>query len=100
MGWGRYLLLGDLGQQLDLSDQKDQIESLRTELQRARATSGARADLGQLRAENDELRLYLAALIRLLTSKGLVSPDELKRIVETVDTDDGRRDGRFSGPMT
>ena len=26
MGWGRYLLLGDLDQQLDLVDQKGELE--------------------------------------------------------------------------
>ena len=36
MGWGRYLLLGNLGQQLDLSDQARDLEDLRAELNRSR----------------------------------------------------------------
>jgi len=100
MGWGRYLLLGDLGQQLDLSDQKREMDTLRDELRRNRMSSGNTNDIGQLRAENDELRLYLAAVVRLLTSKGVVTREELKNIVAVVDAEDGRSDGRFTGPMT
>ena len=100
MGWGRYLLLGDLGQQLDLSDQKREMDTLRDELRRNRMSSDNTNDIGQLRAENDELRLYLAAVVRLLTSKGVVTREELKNIVAVVDAEDGRGDGRFTGPMT
>jgi hypothetical protein len=63
-------------------------------------SSGNTNDVAQLRAENDELRLYLAALVRLLTSKGVVTREELENIVAIVDTDDGRSDGRFRGPIT
>ena len=99
MGWGRYLLLGDLGQQLDLSDQKREIESLRDELRRARTASDGRNDTAQLQAENDELRLYIAALVRLLTSKGVITRQELKDLIAVVDAEDGRSDGRYTGPM-
>ena len=75
MGWGRMLLLGDLGQQLDLQDQKQEIESLRRELRSAsagRTNSGVERRVARLEQENDELRLYLAALIRHLTAKRIV----------------------------
>ena len=98
MGWGRYLLLGDLGQQLDLADQRDEIESLRDELRRNRAGSQT-GDLARLQAENDELRLYLAAIVRLLTSKGVIRKEELQKVVDAIDTEDGRRDGRYEGNL-
>jgi hypothetical protein len=100
MGWGRYLLLGNIGQQLDLSDQKQEIDTLRNELRCSRVSSGGVNDVAQLREENDELRLYLTALVRLLTSKGVVTREELESIVAAVDAEDGRRDGRFTGPIT
>ena len=99
MGWGRYLLLGDLGQQLDISDQRQEIENLRNDLRRTRMAGGGTNDVARLRADNDELRLYLAALVRLLTSKGVVTRDELTKIVAMVDAEDGQSDGRFTGPM-
>lgn len=105
MGWGRLLLLGNVGQQLDLSDQKAEIDELRRELAYNRHTSVADAvDLGpverEIRAlqhENDELRLYLTAVVRLLVSKGALSQDELIAMVNAVDSDDGLPDGRYSG---
>jgi hypothetical protein len=100
MGWGRLLLLGNLGQQLDIEDQRSEIESLREELRRSRVSSPAASDeVARLRAENDELRLYLAAVIRILTSKGIVSREEVKRVVEMVDIEDGARDGRHRGDL-
>jgi hypothetical protein len=105
MGWGRLLLLGNIGQQLDLSDQKAEIEELRRGLEQNRAlTMGKPVDLGSvereiraLHTENDELRLYLTAITRLLVSKGAVTQDELIEIVNAVDSEDGLPDGRYSG---
>lgn len=100
MGWGRYLLLGELGQQLDISDQKVELERLRAEVQRRDPASLDPAPaIQRLQQENDELRLYLAAVIRCLVSKQVISGGELKQIVELVDAEDGARDGRFSGPI-
>lgn len=98
MGWGRYLLLGDLGQQLDLADQRTEIENLRDELRRSRAQS-PEGSVAQLQAENDELRLYLSALTRLLISKGIVSREELRKVVDIIDEEDGKRDGRYKGSV-
>lgn len=98
MGWGRYFLLGDFGQQLDLTDQRNEIESLRQELSQIRMSSGGSADNFQsLQMENDELRLYLAAIVRLLISKGVFTKDEMRRVVDAVDAEDGMRDGRYRG---
>ena len=98
MGWGRYFLLGDLGQQLDLADQRDEIESLREELRRSRASAPGPADnVAQLQAENDELRLYLVAVVHLLISKGIVSQEEMRQVVDIIDAEDGMRDGKYRG---
>jgi hypothetical protein len=100
MGWGRYFLLGDLGQQLDLSDQKAEIDRLRQEMQRSRAAgSGSTEAFRRLQAENDELRLYLAAVIRILIAKRVVTQAEMKQIVDAVDAEDGAVDGRFTGEL-
>ena len=100
MGWGRFLLLGDLGQQLDLSDQKAEIERLRDELRRSRSsTPDLSFNLRQLQNEHDEVKLYLAALVRMLVSKGILSGDELKQMVAMIDAEDGSVDGAFSGRM-
>lgn len=100
MGWGRFLLLGDLGQQLDLSDQKAEIERLRDELrQRRAATVDPSGQLTRLQQDIEELRLYLAALVRILVSKRAISAEELRQVVQIVDAEDGSADGRFTGPL-
>ncbi len=100
MGWGRYLLLGDLGQQLDLSDQKSEIEQLRNEFRLNRKSAkDPSGEIAQLHAEIDELRLYLTAVIRLLLSKGSITQEDIKQFVDQIDTEDGSQDGGYSGPM-
>lgn len=100
MGWGRFLLLGDLGQQLDLADQKSEIENLRNELRGSRAAGhGDAGAIERLQAENDEMRLYVAAIVRLLISKGIVSREEMRQVVDAVDAEDGTRDGGYRGKM-
>lgn len=100
MGWGRYFLLGNLGQQLDLSDHEAEIAQLRGQIANRRfdeETSSQRLDW--LRQENEELKLYHVSLMRLLVSKGVVSREEIQRVVEAVDAQDGSADGRYSGDM-
>jgi hypothetical protein len=100
MGWGRYFLLGDLGQQLDLADQKDSVDRMRNDLARAREVAAySMQEIRSLSAENDQLKLYLAAIIRLLVTKGVVSSQEISDLVEIVDAEDGTADGGFTGTL-
>ena len=99
MGWGRFLLLGNLGQQLDLSDQQREMSDLRAELRRTQRSQADATTLAELRADNDELRLYLTALMRLLATKGVVTREELEQIVAAIDAEDGESDGGRRGPV-
>ena len=100
MGWGRTLFLGDVGNRLDIEDTERDIERLKREI-----AGGMRTDMSQderinaLVAENGELKLYLAGLIRLLTAKGAISTDELRAVVDAVDGEDGSIDGKFGGDI-
>jgi hypothetical protein len=44
-------------------------------------------ELAGLRLENAELRLYLAALLRILIEKRLVAPDEVRAAAEALTTE-------------
>ena len=87
MGWGRMMFLGNAGQQLDIGD----LESAVTEMQNA-VLDNQRTDLDQaksisaLRRENRDLKLYLATLIRLLVSKGVIKPEEIETVVRAVES--------------
>ena len=100
MGWGRTLLLGDIGNRMDIEDCELEIKRIKEEL-----GGGFRKDMSQderiqqLSAENDELKLYLAGLIRLLTANGTIDAADYEKIVQTVDAEDGNIDGKFDGAL-
>ncbi len=102
MGWGRMLLLGNLGQQMDIQDQQTQIEEMQNQLRGLRARSGP-TDLatrvGQLERELDEMRLYVTALIRYLAEKGGLNKAEFAQLVEAIDGSDGSPDSAYRGPI-
>jgi ferritin len=94
------LLLGNLGQQLDINDTQAALDSLSAQLQAAqRADRSVAQQLDELARENGELKLYVAALLRLLVAKQVVSRDELAGIVDAIDRADGQADGRMQGPL-
>ena len=101
MGWGRTLLLGDIGNRLDIEDTERAIGSLKQRL-----SAAVRKDMTQdeflhdLRRENAELKLYLASVIRMLVSKGMITEEELSAVVDAVDAEDGRLDGRYEGTVS
>ncbi len=89
MGWGRTLFLGDIGNRLDIADTERDVEGLRRRLRsKDRADRAQDERLAALERENDQLKLYLASLVRLLVSKGTLSHDELAALVDGIDTDD------------
>lgn len=45
------------------------------------------------------LRLQVAALYRLLVSRGIATPDELRDLIRKVDAEDGARDDEFFGDV-
>lgn len=101
MGWGRLFLLGDIGQQFDLMDAHKAIAEAQTDVARLQVGGDELTQrLRRLEAENDELKLYLAAIVRLLRQKNAVTQQELKTIVSMIDHSDGSLDGRYSGEIS
>ena len=96
MGWGRMFLLGNIGQQMDLDDMEQEIARLKDRLKADRDHhADADRELEQLAAEHDELKLYVATILRVLVSKGLVSKDELGELIRSIDAEDGRSDNAY-----
>jgi len=88
MGWGRMLLLGNVGQQLDIGDLSNAIAGMQSsvasneEVDRAQGQS-----IEQLRRENRDLKLYLATLMRLLVAKGVLKSEEVETTVRAIETE-------------
>lgn len=86
MGWGRFFLLGNIGQQLDLQDRQRELDEVRGQLDSQ--WSRDRTQDSQIKAqwtEIQELKLYLTSLVQLLTRKGVVTQAEIEEIVEMVE---------------
>ncbi len=76
---------------------QERLEDRDASLRKGRATTDAINAVGDLAAENAELRLHLATLIRLLISKMVISPEEFQELCAGIDGMDGVMDGRFDG---
>lgn len=100
MGWGRTLLLGDIGNRLDIDDVERELAGLREQLSDQHNRDASQNELlRHLCRENAELKLYLASLLRLLARKGILDQGELKAMVEAVDAEDGHVDGKTQSPL-
>lgn len=88
MGWGRMLLLGNVGQQLDIGDLENAVQGMHDEIWRHESQDAAQArDIEQLRQENHELKLYLATLLKLLVAKGVLQAAEVETTVQAIEKD-------------
>ena len=88
MGWGRMFLMGNVGQQLDIGELEGAITEMQSAfLENQRTDLGQAKTIAQLQRENHDLKLYLATLIRLLVSKGVIKPEEVETIVRAIETE-------------
>ena len=56
-------------------------------------------EIDDLEREIYGLRLHIATVYRLLTSKGICRPEEIKAVMEQIDAEDGARDEEFFGDV-
>lgn len=80
MGWGRMLLLGDFGQQMDIHDMKQTIEN-----QQVRDI-GQDEQIRTLQRENQDLKLAVTALMRLLVAKHVLTQNEVAAIGREIES--------------
>jgi hypothetical protein len=100
MGWGRTFLLGDVGNRLDISDCEADIRVLKESLMEIHHEGqNIDSELLTLQRENDHIKLYLASITRLLIHKGALSKDEIEKMVNIIDAEDGAMDGKDRGEV-
>ena len=88
MGWGRMLLLGNVGQQLDIGDLNGAISQMQSAFEQNRSEDREQAQsIEQLRNENRQLKLYLATVVRLLVARGVLKQEEVDTAVQAIDKD-------------
>jgi hypothetical protein len=98
VGWASWAFLAEHEDQI--ADQGERIRNLKKKLaEEARAIEATEASMIKLQVENDQLKLYLAAVVRILIDKGLTSRQDIKRLVELIDGEQGTADGRLKGDI-
>lgn len=86
MGWMRMLLLGNIGQQMDISENEAGLSALRQSMRGKRHKDAAQDRLlADLRQEVDQLKLALAAVSRLCIAKGVFAHDDLGRLLDAAE---------------
>jgi hypothetical protein len=78
---------------------QERLADRQASFRRAQTVKDAIRAVGQLQAENAELRLYLATVICLLMSKGVITQEEFAELSTAIDGMDGVADGRFDGQI-
>lgn len=97
MGWLKHILLGDLGQSLDIQETAAEVEAQRAAMDRQMDRLERRQqDLAAVQARTERLHLALTALSRYLISKGVIDPAELEAYLQQVDGEDGVKDGKLA----
>ena len=88
MGWGRMLLLGNVGQQLDIGDLNNAIAGMQSAVaQNENVDTEQGRAIERLQKENQELKLYLATLRRLLAARGVLKPEEIETTVRAIEVE-------------
>lgn len=78
MGWARTLLLGDVGNRLDIADCERDIQALHRSLMKNSRSDRSRDERIQaLEKEVEHLQLAVATLSRLLVARGVLSEEDL-----------------------
>ena len=80
------MLLGNVGQQLDIQDVEGAVNQLQSALQETENLDRRQEQsIDLLRNENHELKLYLATLVKLLVTKGVSQHEEVDAAVQAID---------------
>ncbi|QTN32788.1 hypothetical protein HZ994_10745 [Akkermansiaceae bacterium] len=93
----RTILLGDIGNRLDIADAEREISMVRAAHERS--ASKIRSRDQQIDAMRDEIgrqKLAIQALTRFLVDREIVSASELADFIREVDDEDGVVDGKMS----
>ncbi len=86
MGWGRMMLLGNIGQQLDIQDLDNAIGQMQAAVAQTQNLDRTQEQsIEELQRENREMKLYLATLVKLLVAKGVIRQEEVDTAVQVIE---------------
>ena len=96
MGWARTLLLGDIGNRLDIADTEDSIRRMQDANRHTKSVLQSKDEkIAMLRGELGRQKLAIQALTRFLIEKGFIKGEELADFITQIDGEDGVVDGKM-----
>lgn len=91
------MLLGDIGNRLDIEDTEQDIARLSQRQSRSvKALASKQREIETLQDEVGRLKLATCALTQFLVLNGTVRQEELDEFIREVDAEDGVIDGKIS----
>ena len=97
--FGQWLVQAVSGNGSDIDRGRAELARLRDERVQSQPHLTKVNDLSALQAENDELKLYLAAVVRLLVHKRICTVEEITQLVDYLDAADGSVDKKMQGSI-
>ena len=86
MNWARMLVLGDVGQQIDIESVESDVARLRARVHdQHRVDESQDAALITLRREVNELKVLVSELTRVLVASGAIPRETVERIAVALD---------------
>lgn len=86
MNWARMLVMGDVGQQIDIESVESDVSRLRANVHVQHQVDRSQdKQLQIVRREVDELKVLVAELTRLLVAGGTVPREAVERIARALD---------------
>jgi hypothetical protein len=80
------LLLGDVGNRLDIGDVESDLEFLRQRLrENILEDQDQGGEIRRLRAEVEEMKLVVTTLVRLLAKKGIIEDEEIRAVAKGIE---------------
>ncbi len=96
MGWARTLLLGDIGNRLDIADTEESIRRMQASQRAAKSVLKTKDQkIENLKAELGRQKLAIQALTRFLIEKEIIDSEGLANFIAQIDAEDGVIDGKM-----
>ena len=96
MGWARTLLLGDIGNRLDIADTEEEIRRMQAAQRSAKSALQSKDQkITMLKDELGKQKLAIQALTRFLIEKEMIKSEELADFITQIDAEDGVIDGKM-----
>lgn len=86
MGWMRTLFLGAIGQNLEIEELRERLDQMRDAKTPVAGT--LKKHIEALQVETHELKLRLAAVIKLLMAKNLLTAQEVASMIAALEPEE------------